>query len=200
MKIEKIIIFGAVLAVIYISAFLIPGSVEMFSLDPAKISEFWRFLTYSFVHLNYIHLTENIIGLSLVVFIAYELKTQFSDFSLTYLSSGFLSVMPLWLISPFTVLGASNAVFGAFGLMSQEIKKFNIKRWKVFLVLTGVAFIGPVAAYLSGGFNGAFMFSLKRSIAHYSGLLFGAGFFFVLLRLNPLLTKRKRYILRGDDI
>ena len=124
---NKILIFAAVLIIIYIGVFLIPNRVDRLSLVPEKTSEVWRFITYSFVHLNARHLIENIIGLGLIAFIAKELKTMFGDFSSTYLSAGLLSVIPIWIILSFTTLGASNAIFGGFGAIIQEIKKFSIK-------------------------------------------------------------------------
>jgi len=196
---RKILIFAAVLILIYIGIFLIPGRVEKYSLDPEKSSEIWRFAVYPFVHLNARHLIENIIGLGLIAFIAFELKTAFSDFSSTYLSSGFLSVIPIWLILSFTALGASNAIFGGFGLISQETKKYNINGWIIILLLTGLIFMKTIINYFSyGTASEQFIFSFKQGIAHFSGLLFGIGFFFLLGWIKPILTKRKRYVLRGE--
>lgn len=195
---RKILVFAIMLVIIYVAAFFIPGGVDRFSLDPEKLSEFWRFITYSFIHLNLMHLFENIGGLALIVFIALELKTAFSDFSSTYISSGVLSAVPLWLIFPFTALGASNAVFGGFGLISQELKKLKIKTWAVILLLAVTIFIRPIIYFLSRTADEQIIFSLKQSIAHFSGLLFGIAFFYLLVKIKPILTKRKRFILRGD--
>ena len=195
----KILIFAVILIVIYITVFFIPGSVDKFALNPEKTSEIWRFVTYKFAHLNIMHLIENIIGLGLIAFIAIELKTAFSDFSSTYLSSGFLSVLPIWFITSFTALGASNAIFGGFGLISQETKKYDIKGWIIILILTLLIFIKSIANFFSYGIvSEEFIFAFRQSIAHFSGLLFGIGFFFLLIKIKPILTKRKRHILRGD--
>lgn len=195
---RKIIIFAIIVVIFYIITFFIPGRIDRFALDPEKITEFWRFLTYPFVHLNTRHLIENIGGLALITFIALELKTAFGDFSSTYLSSGFLSAIPAWLILPFTALGASNAVFGGFGLISQELKKFKIKKEIVVAILTLIIFMKTIILLFSSGVaSKEFIFTFKQSIAHFSGLLFGIGFFFLLAKIKPILTKRKRYILRG---
>lgn len=196
---NKILIFAAALIIIYISIFFIPNSVDKFALVPEKTYEVWRFVTYSFTHLNTRHLIENAIGLVLVAFIAFELKTAFSDFSSSYLSSSFLSVIPIWSIMSFTTLGASNAVFGGFGLISRETKKYNIKGWIIVMVLTILIFIQSFTTYFSYGFRSEqFIAAIKQSLAHFSGLMFGVGFFFLLLKVKPILTKRKRYVLRGD--
>ena len=196
---NKILIFVIALTVIYVSVFFIPDNVERFALIPEKTHEAWRFITYSFVHLNARHLIENIIGLGLITFIGFELKTGFSDFSSTYLSSGLLSVIPVWAIMSFTALGASNAIFGGFGFISQETKKYDMKGWIIIVLLTGLIFMKTITSYFSYGIGSEqFMFALKQSLAHFSGLSFGIGFFFLLGKIKPILTKRKRYILRGD--
>ncbi|MBW2966310.1 rhomboid family intramembrane serine protease [Candidatus Woesearchaeota archaeon] len=194
---NKILIFAAILIIIYSSIFFIPNRFEILSLNPEKISEIWRFITYPFTHLNTKHLIENIIGLSLVAFIARELKTAFNDFSSTYLSSGFLSVIPIWLILSFTALGASNAIFGGFGLITQNIKKFQIKSWYIIVLLIIIIFLSSITNYFSyGSKSEQFVSSIKQNLAHFSGLIFGIGFFFFLSKIKPILTKRKRHVLR----
>ncbi|MBD3249148.1 rhomboid family intramembrane serine protease [Candidatus Woesearchaeota archaeon] len=195
---NKILIFAGVLAAVYVSVFLIPESAEKLSLDPDKPSEFWRYISYPFAHLNLKHLIENILGLGLVAFIGMELKTAFSDFSSAYLSSGFFSVLPVWLLMSFTALGASNAIFGGFGLISQETKKYKINGKVIILLLTGLTFMGSILNYLSYGFGEEFMFAFKQGISHFSGLVFGILVFFLLGWAKPILKKKKRYILRGD--
>jgi len=194
---NKILMFAAVLTIIYVGVFFIPNRVEKFALVPEKISEVWRFMTYSFAHLNAKHLIENIIGLSLVAFIARELKTAFNEFSSAYLSSGFLSVLPIWLIMSFTALGASNAIFGGFGLITQNVKKFQIKSWHIIVLLTVIIFLSSIISYFSyGPGSKQFISAVKQSLAHFSGLVFGIGFYFFLSRIKPIITKRKRHVLR----
>ncbi len=194
----KNLIFAVILLVVYITVFFfVPESTEKLSLNPQKTDEFWRFGTYQFAHLNFKHLVENLIGFSLLAIIAFELKTFFSEFSSTYLSSGLLSVLPVWLISPFTALGASNAIFGGFGLISQETKKYKINGWLIILLLTGLIFFKPATNFLSyGAGSEEFSFAFKQGIAHFSGLVFGIGFFYFIKWAKPILTKRKRQILR----
>lgn len=196
---KAILILAALLIIIYISLHFIPDRVEKYSLDPENFSEVWRFATYPFVHLDAKHLIENIIGLTIIAFIAFELKTTFSDFTSTYLSSGYLSVIPIILIMTFTALGASNAIFGAFGLISQEVKKFKINTFLVVLGLTALIFMTSITSYFSFGIGKEFMFALKQSIAHFAAFVYGIGFYFLLEWLNPIITKRKKYTLRRAD-
>ena len=195
-----ILAFAALLIVIYVGAFFIPERVEKFSLDPEKKEELWRFVTYPFVHLDFSHLIENLIGFSLLAFIAFELKTAFSDFSATYGSSGFLAVLPVWIVMAFRAMGASTAIFGGFGLMSQEVKKYNISGWLIIAALTALTFMGSVFALLNHGIGSEeFGFAFKQGLAHFSGVLFGLGFFFLLGWIKPIITKRKRYALRRSS-
>ncbi|MBD3354987.1 rhomboid family intramembrane serine protease [Candidatus Woesearchaeota archaeon] len=194
----KNLIFAVILLIIYVFVFFfVPESNEKLALNPEKTDEAWRFGTYQFAHLNLKHLVENLIGFSLLAVIAFELKTFFTEFSSTYLSSGLLSVLPMWLISPFTALGASNAIFGGFGLISQETKKYKINGWLIILLLTGLIFIKTIVNYFSyGAGSDDFIFAFKQGIAHFSGLMFGVGFFYFIKWAKPILTKKKREILR----
>ena len=196
---NKIIIFAIILVTIYASVFFIPQRVDKLALIPGKSMEVWRFVTYSFVHLNLRHLVENIVGLGLIAVIAFELNVAFSDFSSSYMASSLLSVIPIWLILSFTTLGASNAIFGGFGLISQETRKYKMNGLIIFIVLTALIFAGSISNFFSYGFGSEeFAFAIKQSLSHFSGLIFGIGFFFLLIKIKPMLTKKKRYVLRGE--
>lgn len=193
---KAILVLAALMIIVYISIHFVPNRVEKYALDPKNFAEAWRFATYPFVHLNTRHLIENIVGLSIAAFIAFELKTAFSDFTSTYFSSGFLSVIPIVIIMVFTALGASNAIFGAYGLISQEVKKYDINPFLVIVVLTGLIFATSTTSYLSYGIGKEFMFAFKQGLAHFSAFLYGIGFYFLLSWLKPIITQRKRFALR----
>ena len=193
---KAILVLAALMIIVYISVHFIPNRVEKYSLDPENFGEVWRFATYPFVHLNARHLIENIVGLSIAAFIAFELKTAFSDFTSTFFSSGYLSVIPIILIMTFTALGASNAILGGYGLISQEIKKYDINPLLVILVLTGLIFMTSITSYFSFGLGKEFTFAFKQGLAHFSAFLYGIGFYFLLSWLKPIVTQRKRLTLR----
>ena len=89
--------------------------------------------------------------------------------------------------------------FGGFGLISQETKKYKINGWLIILLLTGLTFMKAIMSYFSYGAGPEFSFAFKQGLAHFSGLIFGIGFFFFLGWLKPILTKRKRYALRRSS-
>jgi len=190
MKIWPYLLFAAVLSAIYIVVFILPLHVERFALVPSGIQEgeFWRFLTYPFDHLDSSHLLKNLIGLMIITIGIIELKTKFSDFSSVYILAGFLAVLPLWFLIQFTALGASVAVYSAFGLIALEAKKYEIKEWHILALIIGATFIEAVI----GGTNSSFL----SGLSHFSGLVFGVFAFFFIKQVHSGLDKKRIKCLR----
>ena len=182
----RLLVFGAFLAVVYAAVFAIPHSIDKLALVPEvfKSGEFWRFLTYQFAHFNISHLVENSIGVVLLAVLLAELKTGLFDFYTAFLLAGVFAVIPLWAAMSFVAAGASTAVFSGFGLASFEAKKLGIKTWAIVAVLIGFA-----ATQLFAG-------SMESGLSHLSGLVFGAGMFFMIAKVKPMLNIKKRTILR----
>jgi len=189
-----LIFFIAALTIIYIAVFIIPGSPAKFALDPSRIpQEGWRFLTYPFAHLNFDHLSKNLIAFALVAWLAIELKTSFADFSSTYLLTGFLAVLPLWLALQFTALGASVAIYGAFGLICFEASKLDKKLFFLAAGIIGIILIESFFLFAGGQTRG---FVFAQASSHFSGLVFGSIFFFCLGKTKSLISKKKNFCLR----
>jgi len=182
----RLLAFGALLVAVYAAVFVIPRSIDKFALvsQLVKSGEFWRFLTYQFAHFNLAHLFENSIGVLLLAFLLAELKTGLFDFYTAFLLAGVFAVIPLWAAMSFVAAGASTAIFSGFGLASFEAKKLGIKTWAIVAVLIGFA-----ATQLFAG-------SMESGLSHLSGLVFGAGMFFMIAKVKPMLNIKKRTILR----
>jgi membrane associated rhomboid family serine protease len=182
----RLLAFGALLAAVYAFVFLIPHSIDKLALisQVFKNGELWRFLTYQFAHFNLQHLVENSIGVVLLAVLLAELKTGLFDFYSAFFLAGVFAVIPLWAAMSFVAAGASTAIFGGFGLASFEARKLGIKTWAVLAVLFGFA-----ATQLFTG-------SMESGLSHISGLVFGAGMFFVIAKVKPILNVKKRTILR----
>lgn len=193
-----IILFAAILVLIYISVFAIPDSSSKFSLNPEKIheeGEGWRFLTYPFAHLNLDHLIKNLIALAFVALLITELKTKFSDFSLTYILAGFLAIIPIWIALQFTVLGASVAIYSALGLICIEASKINKKALYFTFGLIAVLLIESLMLFVGGR---SLSFIINQTSSHFSGLIFGMVFVGYLGKLKILIGKRKNFCLRSE--
>jgi len=194
---KTIIIFACILTIIYTTIFFIPQSTEKLSLDPQHTNQPWRYITYQFAHLNTTHLIQNIIGLALITLIAIELKTRFSNFTTTYLTAGLLSVIPIWLIISFTTLGASNAILGGFGLISQETKKYEINSWIIITTISALIFLQTITTYFTNGTGKEFTQAITQDSAHFSGLIFGIGAYYLLKKITPIIERKKTRMLRG---
>ena len=190
------IIFAGILIIAYVAVFLIPDHVNKFALIAEKVysGELWRFLTYPFTHLNLSHLVQNIIGLAIVTMLVLELKIPFSDFSITYFITGFFAALPLWMIINFVALGASAAIFGAFGFASMKFKEFNIKPIYVILALTAAIFS---SFFLNLSVPNSQ--NLLQALAHFSGLAAGIGLFFLMSDAKLIINAKKRYCLRSAE-
>ncbi len=194
---KKLILFSGVLIAVYFVFFHLPESAKRFSLDPFMLHEYWRFITYQFAHLSLGHLVENIVGLGVLSFIAIELNSNLNSFSSTYLASGLLSAIPLWLLFPFSILGASNAVLGGFGLVSMEARKVNINGALVIAGLTVLIFMKSFLTFAHQGINDMFIIYFGQALIHFSGLIFGVCLFYLIKHIAPIIGKKKRYVLRG---
>ena len=187
----KILSFVIALVVVYIAAFNVPNSADRFDLSREKLSEWWRFLTYQFVHLNLTHLIENIFGVLVAAFIAIELKTIFTDFSSAYLSSGIFAILPIWLVMQFTALGASAAIYGVYGLLSVEAKKYLNPAYIILLFVAIILLQAVVPALIDKG-----GIAVEQAFAHFSGFVFGILFFIMIGGLRKVHDKNKFTILR----
>jgi len=195
----KIIFFVALFAITYIIVFSLPDSTANLSLSPEKVNigEWWRFLSYPFAHLNIVHLVENIAGFAIAGLLAIELKSLFRDFSSTYIISGFFAILPVWAFLHFTALGASSAIFGAYGLISLETKKYNISPLYIIPVFIFVAFAEAFVSYFSNGMSQATVLKTEQALSHISGFIFGILFFSLMIKLRPFLDRKRLHVLRS---
>ena len=189
--------FVTSLAVVYtILFFFFPKLTIDWAFIPEKVfsGEWWRLLTYQFVHLNEAHLFENVVSVALLGLIAVELNSKWDELSLVYFVSGTLAIFPVFLVSQFTALGASTAIYGGFGFLSQELSQFKIKPIYIIILLTLFIFIRGGLKFFSCGLCDDSIFLLRQGAAHFSGLIIGVVLYKALYM--PL-TKTMRGVLYG---
>jgi len=177
--------------------FIIPSSLDLFSLNKEKIlnKEYWRLLTYSFVHFNQMHLIGNLLGLVLIGLIALELNVNARNYIAIYLSSAVFAVLPLWIIVTFIAAGASSAVYGLFGFVSLHLKKFKLKTEYILLILVGLIFSNTI--YYSVRNINETGITLLQNLAHFSGLIFGTALYRGIYYVKKYKNKKSTKILRG---
>ena len=170
---------------------------ETLMLDPAKFfsGEVWRIFTYQFVHYNYGHLLENLVALLMSVLLAIELQSNFRIYSATYIFSGVLAILPMWIISPFMALGSSTAIYGSFGFLSRASAKFKIKPY--VLMMTVTLLTAGSAAYAAYAGHAGKAALAQQFFAHISGLLFGYYFCLLAFAVRERCAARKMTCLRA---
>ncbi len=191
-KVDKaVLVFAAALIAIYIFVFNTPGEIDKFALIPEKLAsgEFWRLLTFQFAHLNSSHLMENIMGAGIAAGIATELKMRVQKFSWVYLLAGLLAVIPIYFVSPFVALGASGAIYGAFGAVAMDAKKFGLDS-KILLGLLAATIVAQILIIKN-------IPNMQQGAAHFSGLVVGVVLFATYDRFMANFTKKRRRVLRG---
>jgi len=194
---KKFLIFSIVLAMLYIALFF-TGLKDSFALIYEKVvsGEYWRFFTYQFVHKDIEHLIKNIFSLILISIVLIEINSNFSTFPFVYFISGMLSILPVWIIIKFIALGASAAIYGSLSFIFFDVKKLNIKRYFIFLIILFITFLEFFTTYIA---SKDFYVSFFQFLSHSSSFIFGIFLFLLIDKIKYLKEKRKNYILRKNE-
>lgn len=198
-KASAILYLVVFLVVIYAIVFAMPEHIEKLALIPEKFQagEYWRLLTFHFSHLNQQHLLTNIFGALLVGFLATEVKTKFDDFTIVYFLAGIVALLPFLSTLNFTALGASTAIYGAFGMVALKSKKWKIKPEYVYGLLITAIFLESLIYYFNCGAGcEQFLFSSKQGILHFAGLASGSVIFLSLTKFKQSSDNKRKFALR----
>jgi len=198
-KHKTIIMLTLILASLYAVIFALPNQINELALIPDKFfnGEYWRLLTFQFSHLNLKHLTTNIFSAVLVGFLATETKTKIYDFVFVYFLAGIIAVLPFLVNLNFTALGASASIYGAFGLVALNSKRWKIKPAYIYAILVIAIFLESIIYLFSCGADcKQFIFTSKQSLLHFSGLISGSVLFFSLTKFRDKLDSKKSFVLR----
>ena len=198
-KASNILYLVIFLIAAYVLIFSMPDQIEKLALIPEKFfnGEYWRLLTFHFSHLNAQHLVTNIFGALLVGFLATEVKTKFDDFIAVYFLAGIVAILPFLSTLNFIALGASASIYGAFGMVALQSKKWKIKPVHVYALLIFAIFMESLIYYFNCGVNCEdFTFSSKQGILHFSGLVSGSFLFISLSKFKQSSDKKRSFALR----
>lgn len=126
--------------------------------------EWWRFLTPIFLHIGFLHLVMNTIGL---FYIGTAVERIFGRirFLLIYLIAGFGGSVASFIFSPNLSAGASGAIFGCFGALLY----FGLIHPKLFFRTMGLNLFMILAINLAFGFT----VSNVDNAGHIGGLIGG---------------------------
>ncbi len=185
---KKIFIISAILSIIFIAIFFFfPNSQILLSFSGIKFlaGEFYRLITFSFVHVNFLHLIENIIALSLITLLGYEFGLKGKKFILYFfLVSITIALASAFFVPVLVIAGASLGIYGILGALSIKGSNFIPKN-----ILIPIFIISIFYKVILDLFSSQEITNLDQTLFHLSGFFAGI-MFFILPRF-----KKKKYIL-----
>ncbi|MDD9953786.1 MAG: rhomboid family intramembrane serine protease [Candidatus Woesearchaeota archaeon] len=195
----QIVTFVTCMVVLYVGVFHIPASADRFSLvyENVQQGEVWRFFTYQFAHIDLSHLLENIVGFMLLGVLVYEIGMLPLMFVVVYLLTGIVGALPIWFVTHATILGASSAVYGGFGVIAYNLPRKYLKTNTLLFAIIAIIIFPTMLSLLRGDVTNTFIASFIQSLFHLSGLFVGSFLFLALRKLQPVLQRRKYRCLRG---
>ncbi|MBI4155409.1 rhomboid family intramembrane serine protease [Candidatus Woesearchaeota archaeon] len=187
---KKIFLVTGILVFIFLVVFsFFPNSQNLLSFSGIKFlsGEFYRIITFPFVHVNISHLIENLIAITLVSFLGYEFGLRGKEFvSYFFLVSILIALGDAFLFPLFVIAGASLGIYGVLGALSIKGSNFIPKK-----VLIPVFIISILYKLILDVLSSETITNLDQTMFHLSG--FFAGMIFFVL---PRFKKRKRILLR----
>ena len=113
-------------------------------------SEPWRLITFMFTHDGIGHLLANLVGLSLVGILAWQLEVRGFSFFAVFVGAGILATLPTALLfSQCMFVGASGGIFGLFGYISVALRRHGfpiLSASMVFVPAVSTLMLAPVPA------------------------------------------------------
>jgi uncharacterized protein len=178
--------------IVFLLELWIPGFADFFILTKAALynNEYWRYFTAIFLHLSFIHLAYNMIGL---FFFGWALEKYIGSkrFLVVFIGSGIIAnVIAVNFYEG--SLGASGAIFGVIGCLT-------ILRPLMFTFAFGLilpVFVAAIAWVIGDIIGALYGSDGVGNIAHLSGVFVGVliGIFFrIFMKKEYKKMQRKRF-------
>lgn len=178
-----------VISVLSLVLFVIPGSLMLFSFSGTSFlnGEFWRIFTFPFVHINILHLIENLASLAVTVLLAYLVELNWKEFTISFLGSCLLLAFTEVVLFPtFVIAGASLGIFAVIGNISAKGSDFLPRYIFIPIVLSSIFAKYLFKAIIEGEiFTGTL---LNQTILHFFGFASGILLFYIVGRYR---TKKR---------
>ncbi len=192
---RQVVMLSVVAFIVIVSIFVFiafPNAVELFSFSGRQFlgGEFWRYITFSFVHFDLKHLVQNMTALVLVTMIAYEFRLQGKDFLLIFLTMAFsLALIESLLFPTLTLAGTSLGIYAVLGALATKGSKY-IPR-KIFIPILVVSVFLDLSYFLltdPSRIGPWLEKDLIVSLFHLAGFFLGIGAFYLI----TMTKKRER--------
>lgn len=188
---NRIIYSIAITIISCICFFLVPNALNIMPFSGYLFyNQFniWRIITFPFIHINISHLVQNIIAISIITLLAYEVDLNNRIYIGTFFAGSIIIAIITGLVLPsIMIAGLSMGIYSIIG--SASIKGSNFIPKKILIPLFALAIlIEPTAAR----FNLAIM---KSAIFHLLGFIFGISFIIIAKKLVP---KKRILTIEGE--
>lgn len=180
--------FISVNIIIFIVVNLILGDEILYLLAQYNLSisqgrELWSLITSNYVHVDFIHLFNNVVGLLIFGSTAEKYYSKW-QYLMIYIISGFIGSVFSYLLSPLYIygLGASGVVYGLMGSVLVLVPKENKRMYyySIFYIIYSIAY-----SFTPGIGTWAHIFGLIAG--------FGIGFIIKKIRVRKLKKSRDNY-------
>jgi len=178
---------------IYIFLF-VKKSFESFALSGHLIfsGELYRLLTFLFVHLNSLHLVENLIALIVTAVLAYEFELSGTDFLVSFAATSLIVALPNSYLFPALLVGGSSlGIYAVFGSITVKGGDFIPRR--ILVPLFGLSIFYNYFVYLLFSPELLTKEVIYQTLYHFSSFMTGAILFYLLLHIRTT----KKYIGKG---
>ena len=186
MKTWLFLVAGIIVVISCFVFFLVPNSLEILSFSGNTFfkGEIWRLFTFPFTHINFSHLIENIIAISITSFLALEFNLRSRYFVYCFLLSNFIVALADAFLFPTIILaGASLGIYSILGALS--IKGSNFIPKYILIPLLGTS------AFIKYIFSAFSKITINQALFHFSGFVIGIALFYLFTKI-----KRKKKVLQ----
>jgi len=185
MRKDLLVLTITIIAISLTVFLLIPNALETLAFSGQEFlgGEVWRIITFSFVHISWTHLIENIITLIVTALLSYEFGLRGKHFIYTFVLSGVLIALSQVMLAPLIILaGASLGIYAVLGSIS--IKGSTLISEYILIPVLGLSvflkFIFSLITYPEG----ISMQLINQSFLHFFGFLSGIILFYIFIKYD----------------
>jgi len=176
--------YGTICVACVLIFIFFPASLLAFSGELLAKGEVWRFFTFTFTHTSFYHLIQNLIALTIVTILLFELEVE-SHFKPFISSSWIVAGIAAIILPTMLMAGASVGVYGLLGFAAMSSVVF-IPRMISVPLFGGAILLDALIEYFRTS-----VFNTPQLTLHLGGYICGIAIFSIVK-----LLKRKKYVLK----
>ncbi len=194
MKLKETILLTGTIFAIDLIIYSIPDSFAYFALSGVAFfsGEFYRLVTFLFVHLNSLHLTENLVALIVASALAYEFDLSGKDYIISFAATALIVALPSVYLYPTILIGGSSlGIYAVFGALTVKGGDFMPRRFLVPIFGFSIFYNFVKDLILEPALVTKEM--IYQTLFHFSGFMTGAILFYLLLHITYTRKMRKKH-------